>query len=170
MRVLLLNATYEPLSFITERQALKLLARERVEIIETWKNFPIRTVSTMFDLPATLRLKSYVRIQFKRPRFTKFALFNRDGWKCQYCGKEIDISSATIDHVHPKSLGGKTVWNNCVACCKICNRKKANQVLEDSGLTLLSKPTMPKTIHFWDRRVSKKWNSNWETYLGERRM
>ena len=168
MRVLLLNSTYEPLAFLTERRALKLLAREKVDVINTWTDTFIRTVSGGFDCPATLRLKNYVRRSYKKPRFTKYALFNRDEWKCQYCGCVLNYETVTVDHIIPRSKGGKTSWKNCISSCKSCNKRKADKDLEETNFTLRSNPGTPEPFHFWDRRVSSKWNNEWELYTGRK--
>lgn len=168
MRVLLLNSTYEPITFLTEKRALKLLMNEKgkVDVIDTWDGVYVRTVSKKIEFPSILRLKEYVKFTYKKPRFMKYALFNRDNWLCQYCGVKLNRMTITIDHIIPRSKGGKRTWNNCVSSCKTCNRRKGNKNLEESGLTLRTNPTIPSRFHFWDLRISSEWNDNWEIYAG----
>src|SRR5690242_14551418 len=125
-KVLLLNATYEPLSFVSLKRAVVLLLKEKAEIVETMVERKLRAEQTSFPYPMVIRLISYVPV----PRrvsipLTKRSLFSRDEYACQYCGTT--EKPLTIDHVVPQSRGGKTEWTNVVAACESCNRKKGNK-------------------------------------------
>src|SRR4051795_5210125 len=112
-RVLVLNATYEPINVCTVRRAVVLLLKEKAELLEHWTE-ELHTSSTTVPRPAVIRLVSYVRIprDTHRRKITRRAVFARDGWTCQYCGSRAQL---TVDHVVPRSKGGASTWDNIVA-------------------------------------------------------
>lgn len=148
MSVLLLNSTYEPLRFINYFRAVKLLLKDKVDIIEEWgDDFVFNSVTQKIKMPAVVRIKKYVNVsRFKQIKFSKNALYHRDNWMCQYCGKKLIGKELTMDHIIPRSKGGRTDWTNCATCCIPCNIKKGNKSLSESGLTLLKKAQTP--THF----------------------
>lgn len=165
-RVLLLNSDWSPLNFVSSIRALNLLFKGRAEVIlmgekvSAWDE-PISTPSRSYDVPATLRLVERVNVKFAPPRFRKRVLFNRDDWRCQYCGVDLDLRSITIDHVVPRSRGGNTSWNNCVTACRKCNSKKGNRTLSESGMCLRRTPVEPNVDHFWERGNEHNRRSSW---------
>lgn len=168
---LLLNKTYEPLHFIGRRKILKLLAKGKVDVFtnmdgvaSVWQN-EIVTVTTRTPLPATLILKERVNKRWKQPRFKRKALFNRDDWSCQYCGDQLDRRSVTIDHVLPRAQGGKTTWLNCVTACRSCNKRKDNQTPEQAGMKLVTQPSIPHALHFWDSHTRVTWHADWASFF-----
>ena len=166
-RVLLLNADWSPLHFITDTRAITLLYKHKAEQVSEWDE-TIRSPVVSMKLPATIRLVKYVVKKRCASRFKRRVLFNRDNWTCQYCGEKLNWSSITVDHVQPKSFGGKTSWANCVAACSRCNKKKANLSPEDAGLKLSKKPTSPKTFHFWNLTInSQDWHVEWSQFFRE---
>ena len=169
-RVLLLNADWLPFQFITEIRAIKLLMRGCAEIITVIESPSMwdchyATVTTSFQVPATIRLCVRVNIKSTIPRFRKRILFNRDGWSCQYCSKKLVLNNMTIDHVIPKCKGGKTTWRNCVVCCKSCNKTKGAKLPYEVNMTLLKKPVEPRIIHFWDTNGKEGWHLDWTTFI-----
>jgi len=172
-RSLLLNANGEPLQFITEIRAIKLILSGRADPQSGLTGQPsyweeeYKTCSSNFKLPAVLRLKSYIvrRIDRKQARFQKRVLFNRDSWKCQYCGIELSYSAITVDHIIPVCKGGPTTWQNCVAACKVCNRKKGWKTLDEVGMRLSKKPIEPSALHFWDLSKSSVWHDDWSIFV-----
>lgn len=169
-RVLLLNADWSPLKFITDIRALNLLLKGRAEIIHlnempsVWDEY-FNTPTTSYQVPATIRLVDRVNVSYTAPRFRKWVLYNRDGWLCQYCKKSLNWGSVTIDHVVPKSRGGKTTWKNCVVSCKGCNRKKGPLTPHEAGMNLIKQPSEPKLFHFWDLRDTKVWHRDWGYFV-----
>jgi 5-methylcytosine-specific restriction endonuclease McrA len=99
-----------------------------------------------FPKPLVLRLVRYVKLHWRsaKPRYSKKRLFERDNGKCAYCGKD----ATTVDHVIPRSKGGLTTWENTVASCLKCNRKKGSKALSESGMKLLIKPYEPSWYDF----------------------
>lgn len=167
-RTLLINSSWEPLSFIDSRKVVSLLVREKVEIVSLWDG-QILIPQLGQDLPATIRLKKHVRRNIKMPKFRRRVVFTRDDWKCQFCGTKLSAREATIDHVIPRARGGKTEWKNCVTSCKPCNRWKADNPLEKSGMHLLSQPALPSIVHFWDLKNGQlDWHPDWDVQVGPR--
>ncbi len=165
MRTLVLNAGYEPMQLINWERALCLVMIGKAEIVAQY-NRVVRTVREQFPLPSVVRLKKYVKI-VKRlgiVRCTRRHILMRDDYRCQYCGVICHPSQITIDHVVPKSKGGKTQWNNVVAACATCNRQKGNRSLNDCGFTLLKVPARP-TWQDIMRDVDETVSSDWLPYL-----
>lgn len=169
-RALLLNATYEPLHFISDIDAIVLYYKGRAEVV-TCDNGPsvwdesFASPSTIIQIPATLRLLKRINRKWKPPRFRKKILFNRDSWMCQYCKKKLKWETVTIDHVLPSSRGGKTSWLNCVTACKQCNKKKANRTPDEAGIRLIKRPSMPSSLNYWDAGRSDAWHPDWVYWL-----
>jgi hypothetical protein len=166
MVALLLNASYEPLRFIDQKKIIKLLYKNKVEVIDYWDKH-ISSIDTTYKMPATVVIKRFVNIQNLRQfRFSKLGVYNRDKWKCQYCNIPVNLTSATIDHVIPRANGGKTIWQNCVTSCQKCNTKKGSKSLQESNMKLQTEPKIPS--HFIllqgvkEKQVS---HESWENYF-----
>lgn len=144
MRTLVLNAGYEPMQLVSWQRAICLVLSEKAEIISEYDE-RVRTVSQSFGLPSVVRLKRYVRIvrQFSLARCSRKNILIRDNYSCQYCGVKCSSATATVDHVIPRSKGGKTVWNNVVVACSPCNLKKGNMWLKNTDMRLLRQPKRP---------------------------
>ena len=125
--MLVLNASYEPLNVCTVRRALVLILKEKAEVLEHGDGV-LRSETMRLDRPEVIRLVSFVRVprDIHRRRITRKAVLARDGWTCQYCGTE--KPGLTVDHVIPRSRGGESVWENIVASCAACNRRKGNRM------------------------------------------
>ena len=168
--VLLLNADWSPLNFVSSLRALNLLFKGRAEMI-TVGEFPslwdeiYTTPATAYRVPATVRLLARVSRKYSTPRFKKSALFNRDNWQCQYCGINLDCKTITIDHVHPRSKGGGTDWKNCVSACKKCNLKKGSNLLCEAGMKLYKEPSIPLMAHFWNAAQTCVWHPDWFSFF-----
>ena len=121
-RVLVLNATYEPINVCTLRRAAVLLLKEKAELLER-RQGALHSERMTIERPDVIRLVSYVRIprEAHRRKITRRAVLARDSWTCQYCGSR--KSGLTVDHVIPLSRGGKSVSENIVAACATCNRR-----------------------------------------------
>lgn len=144
--VLLLNASYEPLTTVPLRRAVLLVLREKAEVVHSDSTGAVLHSSTMaFSVPSVIRLLRYIRVPYRRRiPLTRVALMRRDGYHCAYC----DRRAETIDHVIPRSRGGQHVWENVVAACRSCNRRKADRLLEELGWKLRVTPTVPRGIHW----------------------
>lgn len=144
MRTLVLNAGYEPMQLISWQRALCLVLQEKAEIVARY-DAVVRSVSHSFRLPSVVRLVRYVQVltRFGVVRCTRKNVLLRDHHQCQYCGVKCHQDAITIDHVVPRAKGGKTTWNNVVAACHPCNRKKGSRNLADTGMILMKQPRRP---------------------------
>jgi 5-methylcytosine-specific restriction endonuclease McrA len=141
-RVLVLNATYEPINVCTLRRAAVLLLKEKAELLER-REGAIHSEHMTMERPDVIRLVSYVRVprEAHRRKITRRAVLARDAWTCQYCGST--KSGLTVDHVIPRSRGGKSVWENIVAACASCNRRKGNRLPREIEMHPRKAPKAP---------------------------
>ena len=161
MGCLALNASFEPLTIIPVRRAIRLVIDGKAEALETDPLRPIRSESMQMDTPVVVRLVRFIHVprRFRR-QVTNTFLFARDGYCCQYCGRHRrDLGyreSLTRDHIRPISRGGDNGWTNVVTACSKCNLKKADRLLGECGLQLLSRPREPNHVELiWAvRRVT----------------
>ena len=165
-KTLLLNASFEILSFINERKAFKLLCKEnKVEVVSNWDDI-IKWGSGQIHHPSILRLKNYVKRNYFNSNFSRKALVKRDQNHCQYCNKKLTAGQITIDHVLPKAQGGITSFTNCVVCCYICNNRKADRTPEQAGLVLIKKPTHPSFAAYYNVSDTQEyWFPGWDDFL-----
>ena len=142
VKSLVLNYSYEPLQFCSAKRAIIMIFNERAEFIES-DGYVIRSPTTTFKLPAVIRVLNIVKRSKRRGiSFSKKNILRRDNFTCQYCG--VSNYCLTVDHVLPRSRGGKSNWINVVAACKPCNLKKGNQTPSERGMRLLQKPSKPE--------------------------
>ena len=144
--MLVLNATYEPINVCTVRRAVVLLLKDKAEVIEH-SEWELHSATRTMARPVVIRLVSYVRIprDTHRRKITRRAVFARDNWTCQYCGAR---SNLTVDHVIPRSKGGGSSWDNIVASCAPCNRRKGDALLRQVGMRLAKQPRTPPATVF----------------------
>ena len=174
---LVLNADYRPLSYfplslLSWQDAIKSVYLERVNVVAEYEDI-VRSEKVNLAMPSVVVLKSFINPQKIVP-FTRFNLFLRDTFACQYCGKK--EKELTFDHVIPKSRGGKTRWDNVVAACTSCNIKKSNKAASKAGMKLQKKPVKPspETLlnngrKFPPKNVHKTWADflYWDVELNE---
>ena len=162
-RVLVLNASYEPLNVCTVRRALVLILKQKAEVLEHGDGV-LRSETMRVDEPEVIRLVTYVRVprDIHRRRITRKAVLARDGWICQYCGS--DKPGLTVDHVIPRSRGGESVWENIVASCAACNRRKGNRLPHEIRMHPRSRPRPPGPTVFI-RIAAPRTPPTWEPYL-----
>lgn len=169
MTTLLLNADMRPvsllpLSCVDWQEAIRYLVLEKVEVLEWYENWIVHSERWSTPVPAVIMLKDYQKPKTTM-RLSKRNVFLRDQYTCQYCGVEVNEQTATLDHVHPVSKGGKTTWENSTTACKPCNYKKAAHV---GKMVPTNKPYKP---HFWDLVEKRKLKGfhyhhpSWATYL-----
>lgn len=144
MRTLVLNAGYEPMQLISWQRALCLVLANKAEIVAQYDSV-VRSVSRTMQLPSVVRLLRYVQT-VSRLGFVRCSRKNvllRDRYQCQYCSIKCRAAAITIDHIVPRSRGGKTTWTNVVAACNQCNRRKGSRSPEAAGLSLIRQPKRP---------------------------
>jgi len=142
---LLLNSTYEPLLVVSWQRAVTMMVLEKVDVLESYAT-TLRAVSMSMSMPAVIRLKSYVRRRRMRIALSRRNVFFRDGHRCQYCQKEFAPRELTCDHVQPRSQGGPTSWENMVAACGPCNRRKGGRTPEQARMHLMTSPRRPESL------------------------
>jgi 5-methylcytosine-specific restriction endonuclease McrA len=144
--VLVLNSTYEAIHICNVKRAIELIANGIAVCEECFFDEYIKTPNTKIRIPAVIRLTSYRKIPRKRVVFSKRNIFIRDNFTCQYCGKRLPPKELTIDHIIPRSKGGRDSWDNVVTSCKSCNNKKGDRTPKQAGLKPLKKPKPPHHI------------------------
>jgi 5-methylcytosine-specific restriction endonuclease McrA len=162
-RVLVLNATFEPIHVCSVRRATVLLLKAKAEILEAGE-LAVRSERLQLDRPVVIRLVTYVRVprDVHRRKITRKAVLARDAWTCQYCGSE--RAGLTVDHVIPRSRGGESVWENIVASCAPCNRRKGNRLPREIQMHPKKTPRPPGPNVFI-RVAAPKPPPSWERYL-----
>ncbi len=163
-RVLVLNASYEPINVCTMRRAAVLVLKARAEVLEDGDGV-LHSERLELQRPCVIRLVRYVRIprDVHRRKITRKAVLARDAYTCQYCGHE--AHGLTVDHVIPRSRGGKSVWENIVASCAPCNRKKGSQMPREARMHPATLPKPPGPTVFI-RIAAPSVPLAWEPYLG----
>jgi 5-methylcytosine-specific restriction endonuclease McrA len=157
---LVLNASFEPLSVVPARRAICLVLAEKAEIVED-DGTEVRAATLVMRAPLVIRLNYMVRAPFRRrTALSRRAVFARDGYKCQYCGKPAD----SIDHVMPRSRGGEHVWENVAAACRSCNLHKRDRTPKEAGMILAKTPHSPRDLAWITVSVVKVPDA-WKQYL-----
>jgi 5-methylcytosine-specific restriction endonuclease McrA len=161
--VLVLNQNYEPLNVCRVRRAVVLLQDGRAEMLENGVGF-IHSTSLDFPVPSVIRLAYFIKRPHPRRKMTRFEIFQRDHFTCQYCGKT--TSQLTLDHVIPRYRGGEHVWENVVSACIPCNRRKAGRTPREAGMKLLHTPAPPHGDRFFYIPYRyRQSQSLWQKYL-----
>ena len=143
---LVLNADFRPLNYFplslwSWQDAVKAVFLDRVNVISEYEQV-IHSPSWEMRLPSVISLKEYVHLN-RRPAFTRFNVFLRDRFSCQYCDTPFPTHELTFDHVVPRSRGGYTEWTNVVTACAACNLRKGNKTLREAGVRLRRRPYQP---------------------------
>jgi 5-methylcytosine-specific restriction endonuclease McrA len=162
-RVLVLNASYEPINVCTVRRAAVLLLKNRAEILEHG-DWALHAETLTLPRPVVIRLLTYVKIprDAHRRKITRRAVFARDRWTCQYCGHE--RGNLTVDHVVPRSKGGSSSWDNIVTCCAPCNRRKGDRLPRQANMVPRRAPKAPNATIFI-HVAAPTIPAAWEQYL-----
>jgi 5-methylcytosine-specific restriction endonuclease McrA len=165
---LLLNANYEPisvlpLSVIDWRHAIKLMYLGRVNVIETYPNWIIHSERVALNVPSICVTKDYFHYK-KNVKFSRYNLYMRDLFECQYCEDVFDYEELTIDHVVPRMAGGKTNWENCVTSCKSCNHAKGSKLIKPKMKPY--KPDYYSLVGKWKQMPFSVKQDSWYQYLG----
>lgn len=165
---LVLNADYRPLSYFplslwSWQDAIKAVWLDRVDVVAEY-NDKVHSPSCELRVPSVVVLRDYVKPQ-RQVAFTRFNLFLRDSFCCQYCGQKADL---TFDHVVPRARGGITSWGNVVAACARCNLRKGSKNLKKSGMHLHKSPREPSASQL--QTLGRKFPPNflhgtWRDYL-----
>jgi len=154
---LLLNANFQPVSYfplslLSWQDAVKAICRDSVTVISEYER-KVHSPSLSLKLPSVVALKEYITPS-KTPAFTRFNVYLRDEWRCQYCARFFHTQELTFDHVIPRSKGGGTSWNNIVAACRKCNTVKGNKMPKQCSMHPIKSPIEP-TIYELQRKGRK---------------
>jgi 5-methylcytosine-specific restriction endonuclease McrA len=163
-KVLILNQDYSAMGICTASKAFLLVYLDKAELIASSNINAFRTVSSSYPMPTVIRLNRYVTIPYKGIVMTRQNIFKRDGLRCVYCNATEDL---TLDHVQPKSRGGRTSWDNLVTACRRCNAKKGDYTLEEAGLQIKQNPFKPSFVMFL-RDYSGSDEESWLPFLSKR--
>lgn len=161
MRTLVLNAGYEPLAVVSFKRALVLVMNHKATIVQADPDHPVYAASGSWERPSVILLTRYVRIPRSRSNpVSRRGVLRRDDHRCCYCGS----SATTIDHVIPRSRGGRDSWDNLVACCLRCNNLKSDQTPGEMGWRMRFSARVPKGSAWVVRGVEQPL-PQWDAYL-----
>ena len=168
--VLLLNATYEPLTILPVRRALSLLLRGRVDAVSD-DYISLAGAADSLRIPTIIRLQRYVNVPRRGVAWSRRSVLRRDGYRCIYCGiragemhkgQVLVRSDFTIDHIIPRSRDGKNTWGNTAAACHSCNQRKGNRTPHEAGMPLLWEPKTPRVDYLV---AAGEMPTSWKLYL-----
>ncbi|MFW6161938.1 MAG: HNH endonuclease [Planctomycetota bacterium] len=192
--VLVLNKLYMPVQIVRARRAFKLLCREAAEVIaieedrfeahdfDSWcelsalraefadRNDPhdyVRTVNLDIRVPRIIRLLVYDRLPRRAVKFNRRNLYARDENRCQYCGKRFHTSELTLDHIVPRSRGGKSTWTNLVCCCVACNTRKGGRLPVEASMALIRRPFKPRRSPVIRLTIRDERYKSWRHFVDE---
>lgn len=163
--VLVLNASFEPINVCAARRALVLVLKGVAHAEET-NAHQLHASRLSFPVPSVIRLLDYRRIPHRTRALSRKNILMRDRNTCQYCGEVLAAASLTLDHVLPRSRGGKSTWENLVACCHGCNHRKGDRLPAEAGMKLLREPR-PFNLHTSRHlmRMLGRGDEKWQKYL-----
>lgn len=155
-RVLLLNGnTWEPLSVISVPRAINLLLAGKAQVIEE-SGRSLRTICSEYPVPSVIALKRYINVPRRNAAWSRKGVLARDDYTCIYCGvrpgdiqrnQPLTRADFTVDHIQPKSRGGKDTWANTACACYFCNHRKGGQTANEAGMKLRWEPKTPRTSY-----------------------
>lgn len=169
VQTLVLNADYRPLSTmplstIGWQEAVSSTLANRFHIVHEYTEHVVRSQRVEMYVPSVVALKSYIKVSHS-PRFTRFNVYARDRFKCQYCYIRPPTKELTFDHVVPLSRGGATSWTNIVTACKKCNTKKSNKLCKEIGMYPINSPVVPTQRSLMGGISKEKYQSLHHTWI-----
>ncbi len=165
MQCLKINSDYTPIGVISWQDAICLWYIGKVEVLEEHDE-KISSPSITVPCPSVIRLKKYSKRNKESIVWSSNNVFARDNYQCSYCGTAHAPRSLTIDHIIPKSRGGKKTWENTATACRSCNQAKADKTPQEAGMKLLITPTKPRYTGANVKRNIKNAPEVWYNYLG----
>lgn len=168
--VLVLDVDFRPLRVDDWKRAFADVMLGKQEVIEYSRDRTIQGVSRTYPMPSVVRLLRRFKRDRIRIKFSRLNIYARDGFVCQYDGRRYATEDLTFDHVVPRSRGGKTCWENIVACCVGCNAEKADRTPQEAGMKLLRAPRKPHalptvTVKMDATRIPPEWAGYWSDAL-----
>lgn len=190
--VLVLNRNYTAIRVVGARRAFRLLCKDHAEVIsqrgEDWNTYNfenwielsqarhlfheedgdwVRTVSLSIRVPKIIRLLLFDRLPRRTVKFNRRNIFARDNGRCQYCGRRFPTPELTLDHVIPKSRGGKSSWLNLVCACVRCNVRKGGRLPKEVGMKLVRRPYRPKSSPVIRLKIASPKYQSWKHFVDE---
>jgi len=189
--VLVLNKLFIAVHIISVRRAFCLLCKELAEVValeegqfatydfRSWREVSefrakyfreqdddwVRTVNSEIQVPRVIRLLGYDRLPKQTVKFNRRNIFARDHNQCQYCGKKFPTTELSLDHINPRSQGGKSTWENVVCACVRCNVRKGGRTPKEAHMTLIRKPEKPKRSPMLNLKLTHSKYQSWKTFL-----
>lgn len=188
--VLVLNKLYMAIHIVSARRAFTLLCKQMAEVVsiedgqwlsynfDSWRDISqlrrefaephrdfVRTVSFEIEVPRIIRLLGFDRAPKQGVKFNRRNIFARDHGRCQYCGKKCSTADLTLDHIVPRSQGGRSTWENIVCACMDCNVRKGGRTPEQAHMKLVKKPIKPKTSPMLTLKLGNPKYQSWQTFL-----
>ncbi|MEM8895042.1 MAG: HNH endonuclease [Bacteroidota bacterium] len=160
-RVLVLNQDYSPMTVCSVHRAFLLIYLKKAELLNALDGKSLRSITETYPFPSVIKVNRYVNIPYMSVVLTRQNIFKRDGHECQYCGTHKDL---TLDHLVPRSKGGKSTWNNLVTACRNCNARKGDHSLEKAGMKLKNVPRKPSYVMFLMDNAGQL-QEDWKPYL-----
>lgn len=187
-RVLVLNRLWQAVNVVEAPRAFRLLLQDHAQVLDSradnlevlsvkdWlqnsrEQLPqepgtyVTTVKMRIRIPKVLLLRSYDKLPAQEIRFSRQTLFERDQYRCQYCGESFEASELNMDHVIPRALGGRTTWENIVTCCLKCNARKADRLPHQANMRLLRKPERPRWRPFVSSMIGDHVEKEWRCFM-----
>jgi 5-methylcytosine-specific restriction endonuclease McrA len=171
-QTLVLNADYRPisnmpLSTCSWQDAVTAVLKNRVYTLHEYDEYTVHSQNFSMKVPSVIVLKSYVSPR-QFPRFTRFNVYTRDRFTCQYCNTKFPTQDLTFDHVVPLSRGGKTTWSNIVTACRKCNSKKGNMMMNEINMFPINSPRVPShkdLVRGLNKQKFKSLHQTWIDYV-----
>ena len=187
-KVLVLNRLWQAVNIVGVQRAFSLLLQDHAQVIFTgdgsyrmlnaarWLALSaeerpsdgegyIQTVRMRIRVPKVLLLRTYDKLPGHEVRFTRHNLFERDKYRCQYCGNNFEADALNMDHIIPRDKGGRTSWENIVTSCIICNTRKANRLPHQASMHLIKKPERPRWRPFISLLIDQSYDADWEHFI-----
>ena len=187
-KVLVLNRLWQAVNIVGAQRAFSLLLQDHAQVIDTgdgsfqvmnaaeWLELSaleqpaahepyVQTVRLRVRVPKVLLLRSYDKLSMQEVRFTRDNLFERDRYRCQYCGNNFAEHELNMDHVIPRAKGGRTSWENIVTSCIPCNTRKANRLPHQASMHLMKKPERPRWRPFISSLIDQNYDSDWDHFI-----
>jgi 5-methylcytosine-specific restriction endonuclease McrA len=187
-RVLVLNRLWQAVNIVGVPRAFSLLLQDHAQVINTgdgsfellncerWlahsaEETPgdneafVQTVRLRIRVPKVLLLREYDRLPVQEVKFSRESLFERDNYRCQYCGNAFEAEKLNMDHVIPRDRGGRTSWENIVTSCIRCNSRKANRLPHQAEMHLIRKPERPRWRPFISSLIGQDYDREWDHFI-----
>lgn len=192
-RVLVLNRLWQPVNIVGVQRAFSLLIQDHAQVIYTgdksfrmmdsaaWLELSqeespeddeayVQTVKLRIRVPKVLLLRSYDQLPVQEVRFNRDSIFERDDYRCQYCGNHFEPVGLNLDHVIPRDRGGKTSWENIVTSCIKCNSRKANRLPHQANMHLIRKPERPRWRPFISSLIGQEYDDDWNHFINLKKL